>query len=85
MQIKKRLFYLTLSRSLSVRVNSKGRVGEIELTKKSPDDKKYVVFYSLLKNKLKNGMFFTPDMDTATGETFDSYMNYTFPIQYNSH
>ncbi len=70
---------------VSVRVNSKGRVGEIELTKKSPDDKKYVVFYSLLKNKLKNGMFFTPDMDTDTGETFDSYMNYTFPIQYSSY
>ena len=25
------------------------------------------------------------DMDTDTGETFDSYMNYTFPIQYSSY
>ena len=70
--------------NVSIRINSKGRVSEIELIEKNPDGRKYEGFYSLLKINLKNGMIFTPDMDTATGETFDSYMNYTFPIQYSS-
>ena len=70
---------------VSVRVNRKGRVGEIELIEKSPNDTKYDSFYSLLKSNLKNGMLFTPDMDIETGETFDSYMKYKFPIQCSFH
>lgn len=70
---------------VSIRINSKGRIGEIELIEKNPNDTKYNSFYSLLKGYLKNGIFFTPDMDTETGETFDSYMKYKFPIQYSLH